>query len=177
MSSGTKFLNDGDFGVGLYNAYNTEISKLTIKGDPNADYPRAIELTNTLKTFQRSNGYKVDTGELSVKISTLQEKILNEQLKHESLIKSQTINKSFLDYSKDLGKALTNDIADPFSDPELQDRLAAAEIDAEYNETIRNYLLANKDASLESKKQFARSLFIIFEKNKFFCVINVSETV
>ena len=176
--NGTKFLNDGDFGVGLYNAYNTEISKLTIKGDPNADYPRAIELTNTLKTFQRSNGYKVDTGELSVKISTLQEKILNEQLKHESLIKSQTINKSFLDYSKDLGKALTNDIADPFSDPELQDRLAAAEIDAEYNETIRNYLLANQDASLESKKEFARSLVYslrnIYEDRQ---SLNVSETV
>ena len=176
--NGTKFLNDGDFGVGLYNAYNTEISKLTIKGDPNADYPRAIELANTLKTFQRSNGYKVDTGELSVKISTLQEKILVEQLQHESLMKRQTINKSFLDYSKDLGKALTNDIADPYSDPELQDRLAAAEIDAEYNETIRNYLLANQDASLESKKEFARSLVYslrnIYEDRQ---SLNVSETV
>ena len=176
--NGTKFLNDGDFGVGLYNAYNTEISKLTIKGDPNADYPRAIELANTLKTFQRSNGYKVDTGELSVKISTLQEKISVEQLQHESLMKRQTINKSFLDYSKDLGKALTNDIADPYSDPELQDRLAAAEIDAEYNETIRNYLLANQDASLESKKEFARSLVYslrnIYEDRQ---SLNVSETV
>ena len=176
--NGTKFLNDGDFGVGLYNAYNTEISKLTIKGDPNADYPRAIELVNTLKTFQRSNGYKVDTGELSVKISTLQEKISVEQLQHESLMKRQTINKSFLDYSKDLGKALTNDIADPYSDPQLQDRLAAAEIDAEYNETIRNYLLANQDASLESKKEFARSLVYslrnIYEDRQ---SLNVSETV
>ena len=176
--NGTKFLNDGDFGVGLYNAYNTEISKLTIKGDPNADYPRAIELANTLKTFQRSNGYKVDTGELSVKISTLQEKISVEQLQHESLMKRQTINKSFLDYSKDLGKALTNDIADPYTDPELQDRLAAAEIDAEYNETIRNYLLANQDASLESKKEFARSLVYslrnIYEDRK---LLKVSETV
>ena len=176
--NGTKFLNDGDFGVGLYNAYNTEISKLTIKGDPNADYPRAIELVNTLKTFQRSNGYKVDTGELSVKISTLQEKILVEQIQHESLMKRQTINKSFLDYSKDLGKALTDDIADPYSDPELQDRLAAAEIDAEYSETIRNYLLANQDASLESKKEFARSLVYslrnIYEDRQ---SLNVSETV
>ena len=176
--NGTKFLNDGDFGVGLYNAYNTEISKLTIKGDPNADYPRAIELANTLKTFQRSNGYKVDTGELSVKISTLQEKISVEQLQHESLMKRQTINKSFLDYSKDLGKALTNDIADPYTDPELQDRLAAAEIDAEYTETIRNYLLANQDASLESKKEFARSLVYslrnIYEDRQ---SLNVSETV
>ena len=176
--NGTKFLNDGDFGVGLYNAYNAEISKLTIKGDLNANYPRAIELANTLKTFQRSNGYKVDTGELSVKISTLQEKILVEQIQHESLMKRQTINKSFLDYSKDLGKALTNDIADPYSDPELQDRLAAAEIDAEYSETIRNYLLANQDASLESKKEFARSLVYslrnIYEDRQ---SLNVSETV
>lgn len=176
--NGTKFLNDGDFGVGLYNAYNAEISKLTIKGDLNANYPRAIELANTLKTFQRSNGYKVDTGELSVKISTLQQKILVEQIQHESLMKRQTINKSFLDYSKDLGKALTDDIADPYSDPELQDRLAAAEIDAEYSETIRNYLLANQDASLESKKEFARSLVYslrnIYEDRQ---SLNVSETV
>ena len=44
------------------------------------------------------------------------------------------------DYSKDLQKALTESIADPYSDPVLQDRIAAAEIESEYNETIKQFV-------------------------------------
>ncbi len=156
--NGNEFLNNSDFGEAIFNAYNNEISDLTIKGDPNADYPRALELIDNLKNFQRSDGYKVDTGVLSVKINTLQEKILVEQLQHESLIRRGQSNKLFFDYSKDLQKALTESIADPYSDPVLQDRIAAAEIESEYNEKIKKYLSINSDASLETKKEFARSL-------------------
>jgi len=67
------------FGVGVFNAYNAKISELTIKGDPNADYDRALELSDELEEFKRSNGYEVSTGELSIKIDSLKQKVLTEK--------------------------------------------------------------------------------------------------
>ena len=155
---GTNFLNDGDFGVGVFNAYNAKISELTIKGDPNADYDRALELSDELEEFKRSNGYEVSTGELSIKIDSLKQKVLTEKIQHDGLIQKQGDNKLFFGYSNDLRDALVKDIADPFGDPSLQDRIASAEIESEYNETIKNYLIVNQDASLPEKKEFSRSL-------------------
>ena len=155
---GTNFLNDGDFGVGVFNAYNAKISELTIKGDPNADYDRALELSDELEEFKRSNGYEVSSGELSIKIDSLKQKILTEKIQHDGLIQKQGDNKLFFGYSNDLRDALVKDIADPFGDPSLQDRIASAEIESEYNETIKNYLIVNQDASLPEKKEFSRSL-------------------
>jgi len=155
---GTNFLNDGDFGVGVFNAYNAKISELTIKGDPNADYDRALELSDELEEFKRSNGYEVSTGELSIKIDSLKQKVLTEKIQHDGLIQKQGDNKLFFGYSNDLRDALVKDIADPYADPELQDRLASAEIESEYNQTIKDYLRINQDASLDEKKQFSRTL-------------------
>ena len=155
---GTNFLNDGDFGVGVFNAYNAKISELTIKGDPNADYDRALELSDELEEFKRSNGYEVSSGELSIKIDSLKQKVLTEKIQHDGLIQKQGDNKLFFGYSNDLRDALVKDIADPYADPELQDRLASAEIESEYNQTIKDYLRINQDASLDEKKQFSRTL-------------------
>ena len=94
---GTSFINDEDFGQGVYSAYQKKISDLTVKGDPNYNYDRALELDNQLETFQRSNGYKVKSGELSVKIDSLKEKVLTEQIQHEDLLLKVGDNKLFSD--------------------------------------------------------------------------------
>lgn len=155
---GTDFLNNEEFGVGVFNAYNSKISELTIKGDTNADYDRALELSDELEQFKRSNGYEVSAGELSIKIDSLKQKVLTEKIQHDTSTQKQGDNKLFLGYSNDLRDSLVKDIADPFGEPELTDRLASAEIESEYNETIKNYLLVNQDASLDEKKEFSRSL-------------------
>ena len=158
--NGTKFLNDQDFSTGVYNAYNQKISELTIKGDPNSDYDRAVELLDELKEFERSNGYKVKTGDISIKIDGLEQKILTEQIQHENLMEKQGDNEIFSSYSGDLQRALTKSITDKgIGVPaEFKDELAAAEIENEYKETIQSYLISNPDDTLEEKKEFARSL-------------------
>ena len=170
-SKGTDFLNNVEFGVGVFNAYNSKISELTIKGDPNADYDRALELSDELEQFKRrSNGYEVSTGELSIKIDSLKQKVLTEKIQHDTFTQKKGDNKLFLGYSNDLRDSLVKDIADPFGEPELTDRLASAEIESEYNETIKNYLLVNQNASLDEKKEFSRSLIFslrnIYEDRK-----------
>ena len=84
--------------------------------------------------------------------------MLTEKIQHDGLIQKQGDNKLFFGYSNDLRDALVKDIADPYADPELQDRLASAEIESEYNQTIKDYLRINQDASLDEKKQFSRTL-------------------
>ena len=163
---GTNFLNDEDFGAGVYSAYNNKISELTVKGNPNSDYDRALELVDELKNFKRSNGYKVDTGKLSVQISNLEQKVLTEKISHDSLIRKQGDNRLFYDYSESLKKDLSQSIADPYGQPELFDRMAATEIEQEFDKRINNYVSANPDATLEEKRAYARSITFVL-KNKY----------
>ncbi len=158
--NGTKFLSNEDFGSGVYNAYLDKISNLTITGDPNSNYDRALELTNELETFQRSNGYKVNNLLLSTKINSLKQKVLTEQNTHESLLQQQGNNKAFFDYSSDLIRGLTKSITDKGLGlpPALVDEIAGAEIESQYKERIKNYLSTNPNATLTEKKQFAREL-------------------
>lgn len=163
---GTNFLNDEDFGAGVYSAYNNKISELTVKGNPNSDYDRALELVDELKNFKRSNGYRVDTGKLSIQISNLEQKVLTEKISHDSLIRKQGDNRLFYDYSQSLKKDLSQSIADPYSNPELADRLAATEIEQEFDKRINNYVNANPDATLEEKRAYARSVTFVLQ-NKY----------
>jgi hypothetical protein len=157
---GTSFLNDQDFGKGVYDSYNKKISDISIKGDPNSDYDRALELTNELETFKRSNGYKINNGDLSIKIDSLKEKILTEKIQHEGLLLKQGDNKLFSDYSNDLVRGLTKSITDKGAGlaPDLADEIAGAEIESQYKQRIKDYLSTNPDATLSEKKQFAREL-------------------
>lgn len=168
--NGSKFLNDQDFSTGVYNAYNSKISELTVKGDPNSDYDRAVELLDELKDFERSNGYKVKTGDISIKIDSLEQKILNEQISHDKIIRTQGDNKLFYGYANDLKDSLSKSIADPFGQPELQDRLAAVEIEQEFDKRIKEYTLANPEATLAEKQAYARSTTYVlkskYEDNK-----------
>jgi len=153
-------LTDEDFGKGLYESYNQKISSLTVKGNPDSDYDKALELAKELESFERYNGYKVKTGELSTKINSLREKIEVERIQHENLIRQLGDNKLFFEYSDAQIKALTEDIASTslISQPTLEDRQSSLEIRTEYDQMIRDYLKFNKDATLEQRKDFSRDL-------------------
>jgi len=164
---GTNFLNDEDFGAGVYSAYNNKISELTIKGNPDSDYDRALELVDELKNFKRkANGYKVDTGKFSIEIDNLEQKVLTEKISHDSLVRKQGDNKLFYDYANSLKGDLSKSIADPFGQPELTDRLAATEMEEEFDKRIKQYIFANPDASLPEKEAYARSTTYVL-KNRY----------
>lgn len=161
----TKFLTDEDFGKGVYNAYAQKISTITVKGSPESDYDRALELVDELETFQRDNGYQIKTGQLSIQIDNLKQKLLTEKIQHDNLIRKQGDNKLFYEYSNSLKNDLSKSIADPFAEPSLADRLAATEIETEFDTKIRQYLVANPDASLSDKRAYARSLTYILKNS------------
>ena len=167
---GEKVLNNNDFGKGVFDGYKQKISELTVKGDPNSDYDRALELIDELKEFKRDNGYEIKIGDISVQIDNLEQKILNEQISHDKIIKNQGENKLFYSYANDLKNNLSKSIADPFGQPELVDRLAATEIEQQFDKRIKEYVLANPDATLAEKRAYARSTTYVlqnkYEENK-----------
>lgn len=157
---GEKTLNNLEFGSGVYNSYVTAISSITVKGDPNSDYDEALELIDELRSFERSNGYKVNTGELTIKIDDLEQKILTEEVQHENLMKTQGDNKEFNDFANDSKISLLKTITDqklglPAT---IEDRRMADEIDSEFEQMKRDYIDANPEATLENKKSFVRNL-------------------
>ncbi len=161
---GINFLNNEDFGAGVYSAYNNKISELTVKGNPNSDYDRALELVDELKNFKRkANGYKVDTGKFSVQIDNLEQKVLTEKISHDLLVRKQGDNKLFYDYANSLKGDLSKSIADPYGQPELTDRLAATEMEEEFDKRIKQYIFSNPDASLEEKRSYARSTTYVLQ--------------
>ena len=157
---GEKTNTNEEFSAGVLNAYDAKINEITIKGDPNADYDKAKQMIEQLKTVKRSNGFKLDQGAVSKKIDTLKEKILKEEVLHENLINKQGENKQFEDFAKDSKIGLLKSITDkgmgiPTS---LEDRLMANEIEAEFDQMKNDFLAVNAEATLGDKKSFVRNL-------------------
>ena len=169
----TKFLTDEDFGKGIYNAYAQKISDITVKGSPDSDYDRALELADELETFQRDNGYQIKTGQLSIQIDNLKQKLLTEEIQHENILRKTGENKLYYDFAKDAKNGLLKSITDKGSGipTTLEDQNIANEIEAEFEQMSTDYLDANSDATLEEKKSFIRNLSVtlnnIYKDRKF----------
>lgn len=160
---GEKTLNNLEFGSGVFNAYTSAISEITIKGDPNSDYDQALELVDELRSFERDNGYKVNTGSLAVKIDDLEQKILTEKITHDKNMKTLSVDKELNKFTKslegDITKAVSGSIFDPFKS--IENEIAATKAVDEFNQKIKIYVALNPDATLSEKKAYATNQAIV----------------
>ena len=160
---GEKTLNNLEFGSGVFNAYTSAISEITIKGDPNSDYDQALELIDELRSFERDNGYKVNTGSLAVKIDDLEQKILTEKITHDKNMKTLSVDKELNKFTKslegDITKAVSGSIFDPFKS--IENEIAATKAVDEFNQKIKIYVALNPDATLPEKKAYATNQAIV----------------
>jgi hypothetical protein len=158
--NGASFISDDLFGNNIFNIYSQKINDLTIKGDPDSDYDEAIRLLSQLENFKRYTGSKVISEKREIEFADLKQKVLVEEVQHENLLNKQVDNKAFLDFSDDSKNSLLKNITDNKSGipPTLEDRLMANEIEAEYDQMLRDYLDADPEASLINKKSFVRNL-------------------
>tara|TARA_R100000278_G_scaffold72652_1_gene57032 strand:+ start:492 stop:1904 length:1413 start_codon:yes stop_codon:yes gene_type:complete len=164
---GEKTLDNLEFGSGVYNSYVSAISSITIKNDPNSDYEEALDLIDELKSFERSNGYKVNTGSLSVKIDDLEQKILTEKITHDKNMRTLTINKELNEFTKDLEgdiqKSVAGSALDPFTSEATE--IAASKAVDEFKTKMKIYVATYPDATLPEKKAYATSqAFVITNK-------------
>jgi hypothetical protein len=154
--NGANFINDEDFANGIYNSYAQKINDLTVKGDPNADYELAEDLLDQLETFKRYNGSEVLSGDRKTKFSTLKQRVLNEKISHNKLVKDISMGEQFEEYSKGqksiLESKFYNALDSSFN--KTKNKALAEEAGFEYDERISS----NPDASLFERQQYAKQL-------------------
>ena len=160
---GEKTNTNEEFAAGVLNAYSSKINEITVKGDPNADFDKAKEMVQELKTIKRSNGFKLDQGAISDKIAKLEEKIRIDEVSHQSLLEKTKNGYELTKYAdeqkKGVGAAFYNSLDPTMSKASSKD--LATEATAEYDVRLDAYIKANPNASLFEKKQYARDLKLL----------------
>lgn len=160
---GEKTNTNEEFAAGILNAYSSKINDITVKGDPNADFDKAKEMIQELKTIKRSNGFKLDQGVISDKIAKLEEKIRSEEITHQSILNKTKMGFELTKYADEQKKGVSSAFYNSL-DPTMNKATSkdlATEATAEYDVRLDAYIKANPDASLFEKKQYARDLKLL----------------
>jgi hypothetical protein len=157
---GEKTNTNEEFSAGVLNAYETKIKEITIKGDVNADYDKAKQMIEELKTIKRSNGFKLDQGVVSNKIDQLEEKLISEKIQHENILETSKLGKelnSFKDEQKQILNSSFYNAMIPGRD-RAEDREKSIEAQNELDARVDNYLKLNPEASLDEKKEYIKDI-------------------
>ena len=157
---GEKTNTNEEFAAGVLNAYDAKIKEITIKGDPNADFDKAKQMIEELKTIKRSNGFKLDQGIVSKKIDELEEKLITEKIQHENILERVNLGKELNTYKDEQKKILNASFYNsmiPGRDKAV-DKEKSVEAQNELDKRVDNYLKLNPGASIEDQKEYVRDI-------------------
>ena len=156
----SRFVKDDELSKALFVTYKEKISKIAVKGDPNSDYDRAIQIANEFETLQRASGKKVLTGKLQSDWSDFKQNLLNESIDHEQvktkIVQGAEVNEYSVAQKDILQKTFYNS-----NFPDLSGQRSvtlAKESGFEYDQRFNQYLAANPNASKLEKKLYAKEL-------------------
>jgi len=156
----SRFVKDDELTKVLFTTYKEKISKIAVKGDPNSDYDRAIQIANEFETLQRASGKKVLTGKLQSDWSDFRQNLLSESVAHEELktkvVQGTEVNKYSNDQKDILKSAFYNSII-PDMSGERNITLYKAATD-EYDQRFNQFISANPNAPILEKKLYAQEL-------------------
>lgn len=156
----SRFVKDDELSKALFVTYKEKISKIAVKGDPNSDYERAIQMANEFETLQRANGKKVLTGKLQSDWSDFKQNLLTESVAHEELktkvVQGTEVNEYSVAQKDILQKTFYNAIIPDLSGQ--RNKTLATESGFEYDQRFNQYLAANPSASKLEKKLYAKEL-------------------
>jgi len=156
----SRFVKDDELTKVLFTTYKEKISKIAVKGDPNSDYDRAIQIANEFETLQRASGKKVLTGKLQSDWSDFRQNLLSESVAHEELktkvVQGTEVNKYSNDQKDILKSAFYNSIIPDMSgERNITLYKAATE---EYDQRFNQFISANPNAPILEKKLYAQEL-------------------
>jgi hypothetical protein len=155
-----RFVKDDELSKALFVTYKEKISKIAVKGDPNSDYDRAIQIANEFETLQRANGTKVLKGKQQSDWSDFKQNLLSESIAHEELktkvVQGTEVNEYSVAQKDILQKTFYNAIVPDLSGQ--RNKTLATESGFEYDQRFNQYLAANPSASKLEKKIYAKEL-------------------
>lgn len=156
----SRFVKDDELTKVLFTTYKEKISKIAVKGDPNSDYDRAIQIANEFETLQRASGKKVLTGKLQSDWSDFRQNLLSESVAHEELktkvVQGTEVNKYSND-QKDILKSVFYNSIIPDMSGERNITLYKAATE-EYDQRFNQFISANPNAPTLEKKLYAQEL-------------------
>jgi hypothetical protein len=156
----TRFVKDDELSKALFITYKEKISKIAVKGDPNSDYDRAIQMANEFETLQRANGAKVLTGKQQSDWSDFKQNLLSESIAHDEIrtkvVRGTEVNEYSVAQKDILQKTFYNAIVPDLSGE--RNKTLATESGFEYDQRLNQFLAANPSASVLEKKLYAQEL-------------------
>jgi hypothetical protein len=156
----TRFVKDDELSKALFVTYKEKISKIAVKGDPNSDYDKAIQIANEFETLQRANGKKVLTGKQQSDWSDFKQNLLSESIAHDEIrtkvVRGTEVNEYSVAQKDILQKTFYNAIVPDLSGQ--RNKTLATESGFEYDQRLNQFLAANPSASVLEKKLYAREL-------------------
>jgi hypothetical protein len=156
----SRFVKDDELSKALFVTYKEKISKIAVKGDPNSDYDKAIQIANEFETLQRANGKKVLTGKQQSDWSDFKQNLLTESVAHEELktkvVRGTEVNEYSVAQKDILQKTFYNAIVPDLSGQ--RNKTLATESGFEYDQRLNQFLAANPSASVLEKKLYAKEL-------------------
>ena len=172
----SRFLTKEDFNGSVIQAYKNKIAALTIKGDANSDYDTAIALVDELINFKRANGSMVVTGKNVEQINDLKQKLIVEQIQHDSAVNKVAEDNDVVKWYDQEEKTLRLGFWDPLKSKGGTEGKQMADTAAdEYEQRSREWLKLNDGATLFEKKQYLVELRQdVFNKYENALIQNVS---
>ena len=156
----SRFVKDDELSKALFVTYKEKISKIAVKGDPNSDYDRAIQIANEFETLQRANGAKVLTGKLQSDWSDFKQNLLSESIAHDEIrtkvVRGTEVNEYSVAQKDILQKTFYNAIVPDLSGE--RNKTLATESGFEYDQRLNQFLSANPNAPTLEKKLYAQEL-------------------
>lgn len=156
----SRFVKDDELSKALFVTYKEKISKIAVKGDPNSDYDKAIQIANEFETLQRASGKKVLSGKLQSDWSDFKQNLLSESIAHDEIknkvIQGTEVNEYSVAQKDILQKTFYNS-----NFPDLSGQRSvtlAKESGFEYDQRFNQFLTANPNASKLEKKLYAKEL-------------------
>jgi hypothetical protein len=156
----TRFVKDDELSKALFVTYKEKISKIAVKGDPNSDYDKAIQIANEFETLQRANGSKVLTGKQQSDWSDFRQNLLSESIAHDEIrtkvVRGTEVNEYSVAQKDILQKTFYNAIVPDLSGE--RNKTLATESGFEYDQRLNQFLSANPNAPTLEKKLYAQEL-------------------
>ena len=156
----TRFIKDDELSKTLFVTYKEKISKIAVKGDPNSDYDKAIQIANEFETLQRANGRKVLTGKQQSDWSDFKQNLLSESIAHDEIrtkvVRGTEVNEYSIAQKDILQKTFYNAIVPDLSGE--RNKTLATESGFEYDQRLNQFLSANPNAPTLEKKLYAQEL-------------------
>jgi hypothetical protein len=155
-----RFVKDDELSKALFVTYKEKISKIAVKGDPNSDYDRAIQIANEFETLQRANGTKVLKGKQQSDWSDFKQNLLSESIAHDEIrtkvVRGTEVNEYSVAQKDILQKTFYNAIVPDLSGE--RNKTLATESGFEYDQRLNQFLSANPNAPTLEKKLYAQEL-------------------